>query len=147
MRTVECGFGGPAGLQLLTSLGPTLHVEIGFDPGYRPYARPALPSTLFPALVDTGATLSCIDNDLALQLGLPVVDRRPLAGIQGRFDANIYLAQIHVPDLDITVYGGFAGVMLRQGGQVHYALLGRAFLRDFTMSYNGRSGSVTLTRP
>lgn len=142
----ECGFGGHDGQQALIGIGPTLHVEIGFDPAFAPGKPPALPDTTFPALVDTGATVSSIDNDLALWLRLPVVDRGEVSGVQGRFETNVYLAQIHVPDLDFTVYGRFAGVLLRQGGQPHFALLGRTFLRNFAMSYEGRTGSVILTR-
>lgn len=146
MPSVECGFGVPDGQRALVVVGPTLHVEIGFDPTYRPSRRPALPSTPLIALVDTGASESCIDNDLAVRLELPVVDRCWVGGVQGRFQTNLYLAQIFVPPLDVTAYGRFAGVFLRQSGQPHYALLGRTFLKGHTMAYNGLTGSVVLTR-
>ncbi len=42
------------------------------------------------------------------------------------------------------MYGLFAGVHLVAGGQSHKALIGRTFLRSFTMIYNGRTGAVTL---
>ena len=56
----------------------------------------------------------------------------------------MHLAQIHVPSLQVTLYGTFAGVDLIAGGQLHHALIGRTFLRHFTMTYNGASGSVVL---
>jgi hypothetical protein len=43
------------------------------------------------------------------------------------------------------VYGLFAGVNLAAGGQPHQALIGRTFLRHFTMIYEGRTGTVTIT--
>ena len=59
--------------------------------------------------------------------------------------ANVYLAQVHVPSLNFTMYGAFAGVELAAGGQVHGALIGRTFLQHFTMIYEGRTGTVTLS--
>ena len=41
--------------------------------------------------------------------------------------------------------GRFAGVHLRAGGQPHFALIGRTFLEDFTMRYEGKTGMVTLS--
>ena len=80
-----------------------------------------------------------------MQLGLPVVDRRAVSGLQGPHEFDFHLAQIYVPDLDHTIYGQFAGVHLAAGGQPHVALIGRTFLRDYTMTYEGRSGQVTLS--
>ena len=150
MAKTKCGFeSGPgvSGALLLASYGPTLMVNIGFDQNYNPKV-PGVPSpgvTDIRALVDTGASESCIDNLLAAQLNLPIVDRRPISGIGGKQETNMYLAQIHVPSLNFTIYGAFAGVDLVAGGQVHSALIGRAFLMGFTMTYEGRTGNVTLS--
>jgi hypothetical protein len=81
---------------------------------------------------------------LAQQLGLPVIDQQNIGGVGGSMVANIYLAQIYVPSLNETIYGQFAGVHLVAGGQQHVALIGRTFLVNFTMVYDGRSGLVTL---
>lgn len=152
MVTTKCGFddvpGGPAGSDLLVVNGPTLIVDIGFDPNF----KPQLPNVPNPgikgcsALVDTGATLSCIDSLLARQLNLPVVDRQAISGAHGRHDVDMYLAQVHVPTLAFTIYGTFAGVDLVAGGQYHQALIGRTFLRSFTMTYYGATGTVTLEK-
>ena len=146
MPSTECGF---QGCDLLTTNGPTLSVNIGFDPAYRPTAAnppPILPVNGLPALVDTGATDSCIDKLLAAQLRLPVVDRQRIAGVHGAQEVNMHLAQIHVPSFAVTLYGRFAGVDLIAGGMVHHALIGRTFLQHFTMVYNGPSGSVVISR-
>lgn len=154
MASTECGFadgpGGVLGCDLLISNGPTLNVNIGFDPSYNPISAdppPTLPVIGLPALVDSGATDSCIDRLLAAQLKLPVVDRQRVAGVHGARDVNMHLAQIHVPSLDVTLYGKFAGVDLIAGGMIHHALIGRTFLRHFTMAYDGLTGSVVLSRP
>ena len=150
MPTTKCGFAdqtGQSGRDALALYGPTLFVQIGFDPASRPSdgPNPNLPPDKHPALVDTGATESCIDSELALILNLPIVDRQKVAGVHGADTVNVHLAQIHVPSLDFTVYGRFAGVHLRAGGQPHFALIGRTFLRNFTMTYEGRTGNVILS--
>src|SRR5271157_1606926 len=154
MVQTKCGFdsvqGGASGSELLVSLGPTLAVDIGFDPTFHP-AQLATGKLPVPGikgvhgLVDTGAIESCIDNLLAAQLNLPIVDRRMIAGIAGSHQVNVYLAQVHVPALTYTIFGAFAGVDLKAGGQVHSALIGRTFLRAFTMVYEGRTGTVSLS--
>ena len=106
---------------------------------------PSLPDMLYPALVDTGALESYIDSQLALEMSLPVVDQRDMAGAGGVHRANVYLGQLHIPDLAYTVYGSFSGVNLSEGGQWHRALIGRTFLRQFIMTYNGRAGTVILS--
>ena len=127
--------------------GPELHVQIGVDSKFQPAesAGPNLPQTRLPALVDTGATESCIDSDLARVLELPIVDRHAIAGVHGASETNVCLAQIHVPDLGFTLYGRFAVVHLAAGGLPHSALLGRNFLQHFTMTYEGQNGVVTLS--
>jgi predicted aspartyl protease len=137
-----------SGEHLLVTHGPTLFVDIGFDPSYNPTApmgRPLLSETKLWALVDTGATESCIDSDLATKLQLPIVDRRHVGGVSGLREVNMHLAHIHIPALSFTLYGAFAGVDLIAGGQLHYALIGRTFLRHFKMTYDGLTGDVTIS--
>lgn len=131
---------------LLVRYGPTLLVQIGFDPDFQPgTARPDLPDVPYPALVDTGATESCIDSALAVDLDLPVVDRQTVSGVHGSNAVNFHLAQIYIPDLHHTVYGLFAGVHLTAGGQPHQALMGRTFLKEVILVYEGTTGSVTIS--
>lgn len=136
-----------SGSSLLAQFGPTLKVNIGFDSKFRPdtKAMPVAEISDIDALVDTGAAECCIDNLLAASLKLPIMDRRQILGIGGKHMTNTYLAQIHVPSLNFTIYGAFAGVALRAGGQKHDALMGRTFLQLFTMVYEGKIGKVTLS--
>lgn len=149
MVQTKCGFNdtlSSKGHELLTLLGPTLLVDVGFDPTYDPKRTNAPVSGVqgISALVDTGATECCIDNLLAASLGLPIVDRRTVAGIAGTHSVNVYLAQVHVVTIGQTMFGAFAGLDLAAGGQAHSALIGRTFLRHSTMIYEGRTGTVTI---
>lgn len=148
----ECGFHGQANApDLLIQNGPTILVNIGFDPALHP-GTPNAPAALVPAmqnisaLVDTGATYSFIDTSIAAVLNLPKVDKANISGSAGSHVADVFLAQIHVPSLGITILGQFAGVNLIGGGQMHGALLGRSFLRDLTMTYDGQTGRVSLIK-
>src|SRR5258708_26185488 len=151
MAKTKCGFdnipSGALGVDLLVFHGPTLLVDIGFDPAFNVAERkiPVAGVKAIHALVDTGATESCIDSLLAAHLNLPIVDRRKISGAGGSHEVNIHLAQVFVPSLNFTLYGAFAGVHLAAGGQAHRALIGRTFLRHYTMIYEGRTGTVTLS--
>jgi len=146
--SVNCGYDDPhKGCGLLVSYGPSLLVNIGFDPKYKPEdqtpPRPGIASV--EALVDTGALESCIDSLLAAQLSLPIFDRRKVIGVHGAEEVNMHLAQIHVPALKFTVHGEFAAVPLVESGLGYKALIGRTFLRHVTMTYDGRTGGVKIS--
>ena len=150
MPTASAGPGGfeeVSPQQALTRFGPILGVRVGFDRAFEPSqsASPNLPEELLPALVDTGAFQSCIDSDLAGNLQLPIVDQQSVSGAGGEFKTNIFLAQMYIPDLRITLYGRFAEVHLNSGGQPYSALLGRTFLQHFTMTYEGQTGVVLVS--
>lgn len=150
MLSTRCGFDDSpvaAGHESLVTHGPTLNVKIGFDPLFTEHSigAPSLPDGIVHALVDTGATESCIDSVLADYLQLPIVDKRSIGGVGGVHEVNIHLAQIYVPTLNFSIVGLFAGVHLRAGGQVHSALMGRTFLRHFVMIYEGHTGTVTIS--
>jgi hypothetical protein len=92
MRETNCGFestlDGVKGADLLVTFGPTLLVDIGFDKIWKDDSE----TTIVPlpriksveALVDTGASDSCIDDLLAVQLNLPVIDEQIIAGVGGQ---------------------------------------------------------------
>lgn len=130
----------------LVRYGPTMFIQIGFDPNYQPgQSHPQISDRPHPALVDTGAMECCIDSALAMDLELPVVDRQTVAGVHGPNAVNFHLAQIYIPQLRYTIYGLFAGVHLTAGGQPHSALMGRTFLNAFTLTYEGERGTVTIS--
>jgi hypothetical protein len=145
MKTVQCGFTGQDAINRLTGDGPTVLVDIGFDHSWRPGKIPVPNDRDIVALIDTGARECFIDVDLAGHLQLPVVDRCEVAGSHGRHEVDVYLAQIHIPALVFTQYGKFAGAYLQRGSLQYEVLMGRTFLENFTLMYDGRSGRVTLT--
>jgi hypothetical protein len=143
------------GRDRLVALGPTVAVEIGFNADLF-HSDPAVvqqavktttaepPSRLVAALVDTGACDSCIDEELAKELQLPLIDYQDGCGIGGRETFNVYLGHVRITALGIIQYGRFMGVKLKAGNQPHQALLGRTILQGMLLMYDGRDGSVRL---
>lgn len=148
MRTAQAGFkagkGSESAADLLTRLGPTLLVDLGYRSRAAPDAAPNLPAKRIRALLDTGAGADCIDEVLAESLGLPVTNEVEISGIGGRHHALVYMARLYVPALERLVFQPFAGVKLEAGDQWHRVILGRGFLRPYRMDYGGGSGQVEL---
>lgn len=149
MPTTDCGYeNSQFGRKLLIHYGPELGVTVGFDPDYKRNSTSA-PKFKFTstssALVDTGARESCIDVGLAEALALPVYDRRTISGASGVLDVDYHLAQIHVPSLRFTIMGGFAAVPLAKSGFRQHVILGRSFLAELRLQYDGPTASVKLT--
>ena len=120
----------------LVSLGPIVPVQIGFQ---------LVDPTLRDGIFDTGASASAIDVALAQELGLPQVDEAEISGVTGAATSPVYLAQIHIPALEDTIYGRLAGVPLLASGLPYAALIGRDFLREYVLMYDGRTGAVVIT--
>ena len=141
MAIAEFGFARQP--DALVNIGPTVVVRVGLgrdvmDEGSE--AREHL------ALVDTGALNNCIDHRFARALGLNSTGHVRIGGVGGLFDTEMYAAHVYIPALDFLIVGRFMGVSLH-GEEGHAVLLGRAFLRHFTMTYDGPSGSVILATP
>jgi predicted aspartyl protease len=147
------------GNQVLLFKGPTIQVEVGFETSL--FADPAQAQNIansmavgatqagvfqtVEALVDTGAFESCIDEELAASLNLPVIDRRKCSGVGGEHELDVYLGHIRIPSLSQIRWGQFVGAKLSVGGQPHKALIGRAHLQGMILIYDGRAGTVTLS--
>lgn len=140
----------------LVNLGPTIEVEIGYDAnmfGNNPQeavqallSQKAPQNALVPALIDTGASDNCIDDALAVKLQLPVIDRVQCSGSAGSHTVNVYLGHIKIAALGHIAYGQFIGVNLSGGGQPQQALLGRSLFKDMIMVYDGKLGTMVLSK-
>ena len=130
----------------LVQHGPTISVQIGFDPSYQPSGPiPNLGTSPRPALVDTGAVATCIDSSLAADLQLPIIGRKTISGVLGAGSVYVHLAQIYIPDLDFVAYLVKSMVsisLLVDNPMLPYSE--EIFLQYFTMTYVGNTGIVTI---
>ena len=140
---LELTIPGLSSSEVLELYGPALHVAIDMDSGSQSVGETV--SDHYPALIDTGSRVSCIDSTLAEDLGLPVVEgmRQQVAGILGSGVVDVYRAQISIQELDLSVTGEFPGIQLAEGGQPYRVLVGRDILKSFTMTYDGKTGVVS----
>lgn len=95
------------------------------------------------ALIDTGASVTCIDEQIANDLALPVVDigKMTSASHEGH-PCNLYPAQITIPPLLTFQAPRAMGAKLAIQGLI--AIIGRDVLQGCVLIYNGGTGQITL---
>jgi len=133
---------------LLAQLGPRAQVAIGLA---KPMASQwflqgiALPAPLSGhALFDTGASVTCVDDETARQLGLPIINMVSIASASHEASQhNVYPISLEILGPNIIFESIYAvGGPLKAQGLV--ALIGRDVLRLCTLHYNGPVGQFTL---
>jgi predicted aspartyl protease len=97
------------------------------------------------ALIDTGATTTCVDEGAAQRLQLPVIDVVKIASAShAETEQNVYPIQIEVIGLPITINAARAvGAPLEPQGIL--VLIGRDVLQHAMLVYNGPAGSLSLS--
>lgn len=97
------------------------------------------------ALIDTGATSTCVDEQAAQQLQLPAIDVVTVASASHpSTQQNVYPIQIEVVGLPIRVDAPRA-VSAPLKAQGLLLLVGRDVLQHTLLVYNGPTGSFTLS--
>jgi predicted aspartyl protease len=97
------------------------------------------------ALIDTGATSTCVDDEAAQRLQLPATDVVTVASAShSSTQQNVYPIQIEVVGLPIKVDAPRAvGAPLKAQGLL--LLIGRDVLQHTVLVYNGSIGTFTLS--
>ena len=70
-----------------------------------------------------------------------------VAGVGGPREHTMYLTRIVCLALETEQYGKFLAADLKDGDQAHEVLLGRDFLSNIIMIYDGIRAQVTLASP
>ena len=138
--------GCTVGSESLMLEGIAIGVHVGFSRAISlngPYADLfAGPSRR--AIIDTGGHHSAIDEDLAMSVGLPRINRGNVVGATGERSQSFYLAQLYFPSHDWLVVEQMVGVSLGEGQQLIH--LGRPFLNHVTLFVDGSTGAYALKR-
>lgn len=101
------------------------------------------PSKKVTALIDTGATASCIDVSLVAELGLIARDNVAVLTPAGPTRQDIFDLGFAMPSMALHIIPlTAAGALL--GQQPYRALLGRDILSMCTLVYNGWDNSYHL---
>ena len=132
----------------LQQRGPVVQVSVSLQESYakalvqqgNPLPQPM---TGF-ALLDTGASNTCIDDEVAQQLQLPVIDVGSMCSAShAKTPSNIYPIQFSVIGFPIQLQcPRTMGAALKEQGLM--LLIGRDMLVYCTLFYNGGTGQITL---
>lgn len=103
------------------------------------------PAVSGAAMIDTGAAMTCIDNDAAKKLQLPIIDVIKMASAShASHPANVYPIKLTIAGLPIGINAPRAvGAELKVQDLI--ALIGRDILTRCTLHYNGPAGQITLS--
>lgn len=97
------------------------------------------------ALIDTGASVTCVDRHAAEQAGLPVVDSGPMTSATHEQEiVPCYAGRLRMDGFGEVNFNKAYGANLRPQGLV--ALIGRDLLASCVLIVNGPEGIVTLSR-
>lgn len=134
--------------QGLVLTGPILSVEIEVHPALaaslQKNNQPVPAPVIGQALIDTGATKTGIDQDVATKLALAPVGTIQSGTAGGQKKLSLYSVRLTFPGTNIP------GLNLTQAagcdltGQGYIALIGRDFLSRFVMTYVGPMGQIIL---
>lgn len=133
----------------MTQRGPCVQVTIGLARSFATQllqSGKSIPQTISGlALIDTGATSTCIDDAAAQQVGLPVVNVVNVASAShASTQQNVYPIQVEITGLPISIEASNAiGAALAPQGIL--ALIGRDVLQHCTVFYNGVTGEITIS--
>ena len=95
------------------------------------------------ALIDTGASNTCFDQQAALKAGLPVVDGAMMASAShAKQDVPVFAGKLVIPEFNIDTEFALGANL---GGQNLIALIGRDVLQSAVLVYNGTDGTVSLS--
>jgi predicted aspartyl protease len=105
------------------------------------------------ALIDTGATNTCVHEAILQTLGLNPIGSITSGTAAGPVQHNRYPARLEFPgdgiDREFTSVVGvnLTGQFVRLSTGVHpiIALIGRDVLADWVFTYNGVAGEVTIS--
>lgn len=115
-------------------------------------AQQPVPSPIqIQALIDTGASGTCVDPSVLAQLGLtptgstlintPTTGAQPVQADTYDVSLSIYALQGHPPLTHQTIPVVQAELLASQG---FHALIGRDVLKECLLTYDGRSGLFSL---
>ena len=144
--------GGQPGPGVLIGFGPILPVEIGVPSALSKLLASQNKTIPAPmpgfALIDTGATRSCVDVNIISHLEIKPIGIVPLETPAGPSQHNLFPAKFNFPAIKFEFeFSSVVGVSLGQksiGGKQIIALIGRDVLSRCLLVYNGPKASFSI---
>ena len=138
----------------LVSIGPLLQVQVMLPPALAALLgkenQPIPPPQAGWALIDTGATRTCVDKTILEALGVQPTGSVTTGTAAGPVEQSLYPAKLNFPAANFELdFGSVVGVDLSGqsiAGQDVLVLVGRDVLAHCILSYNGPGSFFTLAR-
>ena len=132
----------------LTQSGPRVPVTLMISDAHRQIlveqGKPMPAVVNGNALIDTGASGTCIDQKAAEQAGLPVIDKAMMASAShAKHEVPVYGAKLVIPHFSAIDVEYAMGANLDEMNLI--ALIGRDLLQRAVLVYNGTDGSIALS--
>jgi hypothetical protein len=140
----------PADLvEMLRREGPIVDVQISLPRALaarsQQQGQPPGAGQTVRGLVDTGASISTVSDQVAAAVGLQAIASVPLGGVGGTSERPIFAAAVALPRYGISVDPiEIAGVTIPMPGID--VLIGRDVLRALYLEYKGPEGAFALTQ-
>ncbi len=97
-------------------------------------------------LIDTGATMTVLDVEMASRISLPeteVPGENSVTGIGGEVAVRQFTGVIYLPDWDLAIHATFSAIpLMEQSGFV--AIIGMDVLRQYVLVVDGPGRRVEL---
>ena len=154
MSEIEFSYQSQPDNDSLYTDGPLIAVEITVPVPLVRYLRknnfPPYPIAKGFALIDTGAAVTAVDDDVLQQLAIPVVDTEPMQTVHGVAEMRLFNASVNFPGLGLSevvldrIPGGMIRSKTNTGADI-IMLLGRDLLRGLKFTYDGPQSMLTIT--
>lgn len=97
------------------------------------------------AMVDTGASDTCIDYRIAHALKLRQIDQRTIGTVGGPIEVAVFLGMLEIPQLGFKRLDRLFAPKIER---INYSvLIGRSILREFIFTYDGPANVCHFARP
>jgi hypothetical protein len=147
---VHSELGRRNGSAVLQLEGPKIAIEVSVPTALAEFflknGLPVPPAQRGFALIDTGASITAVDEGLVESLGTQPIGQMRLSTPSQSRPAWLYAARMSFPDFPIPALDVLDVVGCTLQPQGFIALLGRNFLRTVVLVYDGPGGLFTLLR-
>jgi predicted aspartyl protease len=97
------------------------------------------------AMIDTGASDTCVDYRIAHALKLRQIDQRTIGTVGGPVQVAVFLGVLEIPQLQYKKLTRFFAPRIER---INYSvLIGRSVLREYIFTYDGPANLSHFARP
>jgi len=122
-------------------IGPLINLGVLPTGVLEPGASLSAQISTFPALLDTGATITCVSPRVAQTIGLQAIGMRPMISATHSVPVNVYLVDLLLPfgTAGYIISGAQVMEFSPEGGSPFQMLVGRDIIcrGSLTLSFDG----------